>query len=83
MSKIRTSRTRPEERAITIKRFRSSGLTQKAFCKVEGVSVSTLQNWLRTNDRSRAFSEVVPSRPPATTVELLFPDGTALRIRSE
>lgn len=83
MGKNRSSESRAEERAATIKKFHSSGLTQVAFCKGVGLPVSTLQSWLRTSSKAATFSEVISSRPPATTVELLFPDGAALRIRSE
>lgn len=33
MPKVRSNYSSPEERAVTIRKFRSSGLTQVAFCK--------------------------------------------------
>lgn len=83
MSRSQSSRTLPEERTEVIEKFRSSGLTQKAFCEREGIALSTFQNWLKVCARSDSFTEVVSERVPSTTVELIFPDGTALRIRGE
>jgi transposase-like protein len=82
MPKIRSRRTSAEERAVTIRKYRSSGLTQRAFCEAEGLSVSTFQNWLK-HRAGGVFTEVVSERRATTCVELMFPDGTAVRIRSE
>jgi transposase-like protein len=35
-----------EERERLIREYASSGLTQKAFCKREGISVHTFVSWL-------------------------------------
>lgn len=83
MSRSRERRAEPVERAAIIERFGSSGLTQIAFCKAEGISPSTFQNWLKRERTGDAFAEVISERTPRTSVEVLFPDGTALRIRGE
>jgi len=60
-------------------------MTQRVFCEAEGISVATLHNWLRAFREREAFTEVatVASRQVATLVEVVFPDGTTLRLRGE
>ena len=82
MKKQRTRHRDPSERALTLERYRTSGVTQRDFCEREGISISALQSWLRTSSSSARFTEV-PIAKTRTTVELVFPDGTALRIRGE
>lgn len=77
------TRRSAETRAKLMQKYGESGLTQKAFCEAEGIKTSTFQNWLRAKPKRPAFTEVTAAAAAqATTVEFLFPDGTAVRIRS-
>jgi len=84
MARKGSPRRESAAKAEVISKFRRSGLSQVAFCKSEGIPVSTFHNWLKKDlIVPAAFSEIVTQRIPSTTVELIFPDGTALRIRGE
>ena len=75
--------------------WRESGLSQRAFCKREGISLATFSYWRRKELRGAAdapaapapaFTEVVVEPrlnvAPASTssIEVTFPDGTRVRI---
>lgn len=60
MLKLRSRRTQPEERAVTIQKFRSSGLTQLAFRENEGVALSTFQNSWTARVRPRRAPGLQP-----------------------
>ena len=72
--------------------WRESGLSQRAFCKREGISLATFSYWrqkelrgLATAPAESAFTEVVvePPRPAYAedrVIEVTFPDGTRVRI---
>jgi hypothetical protein len=83
MSVERRKRLIPDRRRALLTRYRASGETHRAFCESAGVSVSTLQYWLQQQRLAEAFSEVTPTTQTKTTLEFVFPDGTALRVRSE
>ena len=72
-----------ERKRALLERYRRSCETQGAFCEGAGVSVSALQNWLKQERCGALFAEVVPPKRASTTVELVFPDGTALRVWGE
>lgn len=91
----RRLRRSAEEIAAILAKYRSSGLTQKAFAKSEGLSFSTLTSWLR---RLRAGDPARAGRPPrlvrvnvtepivrrfevAGAFELDFQGGSVLRMR--
>jgi hypothetical protein len=66
------------ERQELIRAFRESGMSQMKFCEERGVSIGTLQNYLK-----KSFIDIpVPVSPRTTEVEVTFPDGTVVRIRS-
>jgi len=82
METSENKRTQKEERAAVLERYGASGKTQKAFCESEGLALSTLRSWLKRESRVGAFAEVTPSKQHSPVVELSFPDGSVLRIRS-
>jgi hypothetical protein len=69
--------------------YRSSGLTQRAFCHQVGLPLSTLQFWLLRARRAAArpaitFAEVpTPVIAPAPTwaIEITTPKGWVVRFR--
>jgi len=75
-----------------VERYQSSGKSQREFCEEEGISVSTLQWWMR---KARGGAEPVamalrevdwpagPALTPASTwgLELVSPRGWTLRHR--
>ena len=89
----------PESRAVRVrrsekqwiaimKRFESSGLGSKEFCRREGVSPSSFQSWRRrlgsvpTGDFVELVSE--PSRTkamPSWSLDVALPNGVCLRFR--
>ena len=84
----RTRRSRSDWAAI-FRRFESSGLTIREFCRRERLPLSSFQRW-----RSRLgavvpaeFVELVPSRPETPSVvaawslEIALPNGVQLRFR--
>ncbi len=86
--KRRSSRRGQHEWSAILERFRSSGLTQRAFCAREGVSLTSLQRWRARIDRGvpARFVELTPSPCPRTddaswTLELSLPGGATIRWR--
>ena len=80
---------RSEKQWIEIlKRFESSGLGSKEFCRREGVSPSSFQRWrsrLGSVDAAE-FVELVPAQPVITassewSLEIALPNGVQLRFR--
>ena len=61
MRRRRRLRRSAAEIAAIVAKYRSSGLTQMAFAKSEGLSFSTLTSWLR---RLRASEPTGAWRPP-------------------
>ena len=76
-----------------VERFRSSGMTRRAFCQAEGIATSTLNWWLgktrgSASERSRQgrveFSEVrmgPAAAVPDWSAELISPRGWTIRFR--
>jgi transposase-like protein len=74
-----------EERESLIAKYRASGLTPREFAETHGVREDTLSRWLNPKRREPSqspgtFIELPPSR--GSVVELRFPDGVVLSIRS-
>ena len=61
-----TQRTTPEQRAEMVATFKQSGLSQRAFAELEGISLSRLQSWLYPKS-SRAKSAARPRFVRVTT----------------
>ena len=74
--------------------WRESGLSQRAFCEREGVSLATFSYWRqkerlggeRAPSPAPAFTELVVDHAPsaslttAVAIEVTYPDGTRVRI---
>jgi hypothetical protein len=89
----------PESRAVRVrrsekqwiaimKRFESSSLGSREFCRREGVSPSSFQRWRRRLGSTFAgeFVELVPeSSPtmvmPSWSLDVALPNGVCLRFR--
>ena len=63
-SSIRKHRT-AEEREKILKDYQSSGLTQREFASEVGISLSTLQLWLRKTVNREAFIQLPNVLTPA------------------
>jgi hypothetical protein len=88
MSRDRRSRHRctDAEWAEIFRRFKSSGLSQREFCRREGLALSTFQRrWEPRRASARAaFVDLLPSPAPASSsweLELSLPHGVGLRFR--
>lgn len=85
---VKRKRLTRQQRQQIVARFREGELTQKAFAAREGMSVTTLWNWLR--QEQEASPAVVPSirfeeltLPPASgswAVEIVRPDHWTVRL---
>lgn len=82
-------RTAADWQAI-VARFRHSGLTQRAFCRRDGIGLTSLQRWCQQYPPARdAFLDLLPaaSDPAAASaavdwsIELVLPHGVILRLR--
>ena len=78
----RKRRLNIDEKKALLLQYRRSGSTQGDFCREANLPLSTLQSWLKRERRESRFTELEPPKTLSTTVELVFPDGAALRIRS-
>ena len=90
MQKQRVVRVRrgATEWAGILKRLAASNKTQAEFCRSQGLSVTSLQNWarrLKVPARS-AFVELTPSAKPtedsAWQIEVQLPAGILIRLKS-
>jgi len=71
-------------REALISNFRSSGLSQSAFCRQEGISYFSMNHWLRKmrkvkNIQPVQFVEAVVPRPSLNPVEVDLPNGGRVR----
>lgn len=78
-------RTEAEWSAI-LQRLHTSGLSLPAFCRREGVALSSLQRWRRRLDPAgrSEFVELEPasaSMPSRWELEIALPNGVELRFR--
>lgn len=84
MSKKRSS----EEWSKLIQQYRRSGTSQKAFCDRHGLSTGSLQYQLARSPKTElaavpvGFVELgTPGNVPRVELEIVFPNGAALRLR--
>ena len=85
---LRKRRTQDEWNAL-LRRFASSGLSSREFCRREDLSLSSLQRWrtrLVVPPATAGFVELtgLPSAPSGHetwVVELTLPNGVSLRLR--
>jgi hypothetical protein len=85
MRKDRSRLSREEWQAV-LGRFRQSGLGATAFCRSEGLVLTTFHKWkqrLGTGEVLGRFVEVKPREAAAPTwsMELELPHGVVLRFR--
>jgi len=82
---------RAREKFAVIERYQESGLTQKAFCEIEGLALSTFQYWIskykeyQQSDSSlaEAFVELKPQSPLSSlgnAIILSYPNGVTLTV---
>ena len=64
---------RAERRRVLIEEYRESGLTQKAFCRREGINLNTFVGWL---SQQRAANAEQPGGPGSTFREVVWGGGT-------
>ena len=98
MPKDHSQTRKVQEMFRVVERFRDSGLTQKSFCKTEGVALSTLQYWIsrykkqnRQNQQSGSgfpelFVELKPqsSKPSfSNTIVVSYPSGVKLTLHKD
>lgn len=87
MTERKRSRRTPDEWHRLVKRFETTGLSQKKFCANEDLNENTFRLW-RSRMRSATstpvpFMEVVPVTAPESpwAIELELPSGVKLRLR--
>jgi hypothetical protein len=71
------------QRAALVAAWRSSGLTQAAFARSEGIKYTTFCSWAQeeagARPRKLRFAEVKMPDQPGRALEVRLPDGTLLR----
>jgi hypothetical protein len=81
------ARRSPEEWRSVINRFETSGLSTRAFCRQEEVTLSSLMRWRRklvSADAESRFVDVTPPvarTTPGWAIEVELPNGCVVRIR--
>ena len=88
MRKSRSNRTRRTKAQWTeiLRRFESSGLDSRRFCRREGLALSSLQRWRRRlgSVSVAEFVELVPTSRPSVplscwSLDVSLPNGVDLR----
>ena len=75
-----------EEKQKHLDQWKTSGLTQKAYCREYGIKYSTFGYWLKvslqkcSNNISRDFIELPQHISTSKSIELTFPNGVILRM---
>ena len=80
----------PARREEILQRYQQTALTQRAFAAQAGVSVSTLQSWLRKAAARKAagqtqfiaLPQVKGPLSAAPAYRLVWPSGVALEVRA-
>ena len=78
------------ERRELLRKFGASGMTQAAFCRLNGLSDVTLSKWVRARGVTRrdngaavlAEVEVIPPAARELAVEVVRPDGKLIRFKN-
>jgi hypothetical protein len=73
MAKHRTAR----QWASLLRRYESSGLTQRAFCQRQGIALSTLTYHLRRNRRKAGSSAELEATPKLVELKLEADESVA------
>ena len=70
---------------LLVAEWRSSGMTQKAFCREAGIKLGTFSYWVsrsRQGDKS-GFAELLPGKSAlAKELEVIFPNGVRIKVPS-
>jgi len=75
------------ERRSLVLRYQKSGLSQAAFCREHNIVATTFTNWIRRypkkKDIAAKFAECELTAPigAGASLEVVYPDGTLLRLR--
>jgi transposase-like protein len=86
----RSVRRGEKDWAEIVRRFEGGGLSSAAFCRREGVALSSLQRWRHRIARhgSGRFVELVPTTGAASSpsaagwfLELTLPNGASIRLQ--
>ncbi|MEI8139273.1 MAG: hypothetical protein WCI03_05320 [bacterium] len=84
-----------EQRQELMAGYKSSGLGMTAFCRREGVSLSTFSHWLNPRVKVKRSRSIRPEKPPmkftevkmalggAAPIEVELPGGARIRIRDD
>ncbi len=87
-SRGRRPRRTKEQWTEILRRFESSGLGPREFCRREDLAPSSLQRWRAQISLAPAveFVELTPTSTPGTsaaswTLDLSLPNGVCLRLR--
>ena len=78
----KTRRPRAEwEQLCTL--YRSESLTQKSFCEMHELSLSTFQYWLRETSHVEQSGTFIPlgSPTPSSAITITHPSGITITIR--
>ena len=86
---VRKHRT-PAQRKNILEDYRPGQVTQKEYAAQAGISVSTLQAWLRKGPARAAWAgpalvavpNLLSASPAASAYRLQWPDGLSLEVRS-
>ena len=90
MPKKNARRPRRDEKQWTeiFKRFESSGLSSRDFCRCEGLALSSFQRWRRRlgSIAPAEFVELVPTvqssaAPSSWSLDVSLPNGVCLRFQ--
>jgi transposase-like protein len=91
MGRARLHGARRGERAWAkiVQEFQSSGISQQAFCRREGIALSSLQRWRQRigSSSGAGFVELVPTesapRPSTASwaLDLTLPNGVSIRFQ--
>jgi hypothetical protein len=87
-SRSRRKRRTEAEWIEILRRFESSGLPSRGFCRREGLALSSFQRWRRRLGSVAAadFVELVPTSSPSVpaarwSLDVSLPNGVALRFQ--
>ena len=71
-----------DEKQEILSRYHASGQTQRAFAASEGISEYVLSKWINRSKTGGKASFVDVPIASRTEVEIRFPDGSVVTVRS-
>ncbi len=70
-----------EDRRKLVEAFKRSGLSQSAFCRFQGLHITTFSAWVRqSGKRKAAFAEVAMPVRAEGLIEVELPNGARVRL---